>query len=79
MAYFNVKGHFVYTMKIHKYERIFLLEKYAHIATHHEFKKHIESHDHVFTTSHTTKVRIYRFLMMFFDAGNRHLVQFIHT
>ena len=32
MAYFNVKCHFVYTMKIHKYKRIFLLKKYAHSA-----------------------------------------------
>ena len=32
-AYFNVKCDFVCSMKICKYERIFLLEKYAHNTT----------------------------------------------
>ena len=37
-AYFNVKCDFVCTMKIYEYERIFLLEKYAHNTTKHIVK-----------------------------------------
>ena len=33
MAYFNSKCRFVYTMKIHDYERTLLLRKYAHNVT----------------------------------------------
>ena len=33
MAYLIVKCHFVYTTEIHKYERTYVLEKYAHNVT----------------------------------------------
>ena len=34
IAYLNVKCHFIYTMKIHKYERTISLKKYAHNVAH---------------------------------------------
>ena len=37
------------------------------------------SYDDVFTISHTTKVKICCPLMMFVDAENRRLVQFIYN
>ena len=71
MAYFNVKCHFVYTMKIHKYERKILIKKYAHNITQFGIIYiYIESHDDVFIILHTMKVRIYCLLMMFVDVGN---------
>ena len=38
LAYFNVKCHFVYTMKIYKYERTFFANKYAHNITQYGIK-----------------------------------------
>ena len=70
MAYFNVNCHFVYTMKILKYERTCVLRKYAHNVTQYEDKKIIWSHDDVFVVSHIMKVRIYCLLMLLVDVGN---------
>ena len=39
MAYFDVECHFVYIMKIRKYERTFVLKKYAHNITQYEDTK----------------------------------------
>jgi hypothetical protein len=39
MAYFNVKFHYVYIMKIHKYERTIVLKKFAHNITQYGDKK----------------------------------------
>jgi hypothetical protein len=43
MAYFNVKCHFVYIMKIHKYERTFVMKKSAHNITQYGDKKKYSS------------------------------------
>ena len=41
MAYFNVNCHLVYIMKIPKYERTFVLKKYAHNVTQYEDTKNV--------------------------------------
>ena len=33
MGYFNVECHSVYILKLHKYEKTFVLKKYAHNVT----------------------------------------------
>ena len=38
-TYFNVKCHYVYKLKIHKYEIKCVLRKYAHNGTQYEDKK----------------------------------------
>ena len=43
LAYFDVKGHFVYIMKIYEYERTFLVKKYAHNVTQYEVRIRIVS------------------------------------
>ena len=40
-AYFNVKCHFVYKMKIDKHERAFLLKNYAHNVSEQYVKKYV--------------------------------------
>ena len=66
MAYLNVNYHFVYIMKIHKFEvNIFIEEICSQRHTH----KQNKYHDDVFIISYTTKVIIYCLPMMFVDVG----------
>jgi hypothetical protein len=68
MAYSMKNVILVYIMKIHKYEKKFLFEKYAHNVIRYRLKE-IYLLDDLFTRSHTTKVRIFYLLMMFVDVG----------